>query len=799
MLSIILLLSTIYYCKPENHILILMLLVCCLLFKHNKLEQFDFIDDVNLLKNTNFYESNIINTPKNIYKIINSDNIEEKKKLKYTCELNKYITTTKNKNPWNLNSQYIDTKSIDFVDSEYLYDKYNIVTSNVKKALLCNIITDKAYIYSYNANLKNIKKDNWYIISLDTVTISNKDVLITPYISTTLDNENEMEYDFFGFKYKKVNNNNKFNKLSWVIFVTPENERELNSLNFYIHNSSNTTCILDNPTIKHIPDIDKYLQSIYPTTNKIGYQMIDPNKKLKGSHGICTFPITYNGKVYNECINEEIDGQQYSWCRLQDKSKSYCKAPQDKLLIPNKKSACRVVSEKYDVDPEIDEEIDEENYEYITEEVEIDGENIDGENIDNNSVVIRKRVPKNIKVNPKNMKYVNNEILHLVRLIYLEDNKDPDNYKEYVDYLLDVIIQVTPEQFDQYIKELTFPIIHKTDSCNTNLRRLIAHNIKLFNKLHPDNEFELEKIEDLINKLKVVKPDKTNETKSNSLLDLKKDEPNYDKIVHSIINDIGNLYITVANSGSNAPVDQLIDIILNKNKELFNSFAVHVDYKNLVDIVKNGMNYEHISWDIESFNNSSVYKKWKNIVKMQDMNINVAILKNDQINNDNISLEFDNFLYHSIFFTINILTRIVNEINDTQLLQNFELSEKEPGINLSLINKVNKLVLSSIKPLISSTIYQQIFKQRSLQIMSQNEIQTEIPVVLSDDEIAENNENINIINQGLDSSFEENEQIPMQIKQGSQSQFGSELLEPIIDSKLLKPTIDSKLDLDETF
>ena len=56
MLSIILLLSTIYYCKPENHILILMLLVCCLLFKHNKLEQFDFIDDVNLLKNTNFYE-----------------------------------------------------------------------------------------------------------------------------------------------------------------------------------------------------------------------------------------------------------------------------------------------------------------------------------------------------------------------------------------------------------------------------------------------------------------------------------------------------------------------------------------------------------------------------------------------------------------------------------------------------------------------------------------------------------------------------------------------------------------------
>ena len=132
-----------------------------------------------------------------------SDNDEKKQQLKFTCQLNKYITTTTNKNPWNLNSDYIDIKSIDFIDSEFLSLNFKIKTDNIKKALICKIKTDKSYIYTYNNNLTNIKKNNWYLITIDAANISKKDILITPYISTSIGNVKGMEYDFFGFKYVK--------------------------------------------------------------------------------------------------------------------------------------------------------------------------------------------------------------------------------------------------------------------------------------------------------------------------------------------------------------------------------------------------------------------------------------------------------------------------------------------------------------------------------------------------------------------------------------------------------------------
>ena len=83
MLSIILLLTTIYYCKPDNNVLIVILLICCILLKQYDIEQYSFISSKNLIKNTDFHKSNIINTPENITQIMKSDNEDKKQQLKY--------------------------------------------------------------------------------------------------------------------------------------------------------------------------------------------------------------------------------------------------------------------------------------------------------------------------------------------------------------------------------------------------------------------------------------------------------------------------------------------------------------------------------------------------------------------------------------------------------------------------------------------------------------------------------------------------------------------------------------------
>ena len=813
MLPIILLLTTIYYCKPDNKILVLLLLICCILLKQYDIEHYSYVDSKNLIKNIDFHKSNIIDTPQNITKIMKSDDEDKKQQLKFTCELNKYITTTTNKNPWNLNSDYIDIKSIDFIDSEFLNLNYKIKTNNIKKALICKIKTDKSYIYTYNNNLNNIKKNNWYLVTLNAANISDKEILITPYISTSIGETKDMEYDFFGFQYEKIINNKKLNTLKWIIFITPENSCKYNSFNFYIHNSSNTTCILHNPTLKHITDIDKYLQSIKSTTNKIGYQVLHQEKVI-GKHGICKFPFAHNGKVYTDCVSETINNEDYSWCKLEDNSKAFCSAPNNQLIIPKNKIDSKPMIDsngtpvldsngtpvldsngkpilgsdgtpviclnnqlpytrnKLDViDDEIDDVIDNE----IDNEDEIPGEIQDespGKIPDENEDIISEEVESeydNLLINPHDMKYVHNELLHLIRTIYIHNNQDPDFYKEYVDHLLKIMKKINSNTFERYIKELVQPIILMENQCNTTLRRIIAHNIKIFNKVHSNTPLNINLITTLIQKFKRKEKPILNKTNINEeLLNIVKEtDPNYVEHIGVVIKNLITSYKTFVQNINLEPETQIdhirrIDLSqYDKTRELFKSISSYIDYENIVELIENSILDNKSILKLELYLQSPIYLNWQNFIQKIPDNIKMTILKNDSIRDGNVIATFDNYLYHTIFVIISKIIKIINDLNRNNVdkprlpeVINFELSEKDPELNTKLMDQVGDLVLKLIKPYVSNHEYLKIIHNRQLQnTNNEDDVNEEIDY--------EEDEDDNIMNDGVDTSFDNDENASM--------------------------------------
>ena len=222
--------------------MLVIVLVCLYLNNGNPIE--NFINTTNLLKNTEFVDISIINIPTNIDKILNSDNTEEINKLRYNCELNKYIGLSKSKHPWNFNSKYIDIKSIELIDDNDL-SKLNIKTDKkINNGIRFTINNNKSYIYSYNQNIQQQQQqsDNiWIEISIDVANLTKDYIKISPYLSNHINNNDKLEFNYLGNKYKTITKNNKMNRVSWLVFL--KQNSNMNSLNFLFKDSKNINCI----------------------------------------------------------------------------------------------------------------------------------------------------------------------------------------------------------------------------------------------------------------------------------------------------------------------------------------------------------------------------------------------------------------------------------------------------------------------------------------------------------------------------------------------------------------------------
>ena len=268
LLVVLLILISLCITKKDSRIYLLTsTAVIVYLFLYNNYIEHYNVTRNNLIKG-NLHNATIINLPKDLLnKLQNPDFVEEIKLLKNNCELNKYITynydTSKIKNPWTYHSNYVNIDSLEFLNSTNLFNKFNLkldILTNDDKCVKFKINNNKSHIYSYNNNIKKLIKNEWYEISIYCANMSQTKLSICPYLATSLtsDESKKLEYDFMNYDYKMISIKDKFTKLTWS--VQYQSKEDMTSINFLINNSKDNICILYNPEIHHITDIDSYLK-----------------------------------------------------------------------------------------------------------------------------------------------------------------------------------------------------------------------------------------------------------------------------------------------------------------------------------------------------------------------------------------------------------------------------------------------------------------------------------------------------------------------------------------------------------
>ncbi len=755
LLLIALLLTPLYYYNNDVRIVLLILLLCCLHLKqYNKENLQEFSQVHNILHTTSFSKSNIVQKPPaSISKILDADNNEDKMKLKYTCELNKYIIKSKHKHPWNFHYNYIDIKTLDFVNSEKLKELLNIKTDqNIDNISVFTINNDKCYIYSYNKNIKNIKKDKWYLISIDAAAKNNKNINITPYISTSNhdDSTKPLSYDFFGFNYKKISSN-KLTTLSWAVHINPDAKEDFDSLNFYINNGNKQTCALHNPSIKPISDIDAYLRSICNENNNcketIGYEAYDPNNKIIGEHGICKFPFVHKGMIYNECVTEVHDNQTYSWCKLENNKKSYCSAPANKLIKPK----------KINIEKKSDGTVTQTEPDGTTREFKPDG--------------TRTEIKPDGSVT-KTTLYMNQKLQELVILIYKKNTKHPDHWHAYVEELNKIITKIKPASFETFLKELIKPLQNPTTLQYDIeiIRTIVAHCIQLFNKIHQNKypHYEIGDIETMTqNIMKESIVIKKSAVKIRDLSTIKSASSSYNKTINTIIQHVLQFYND--NNGITDPVKikDAIDAIIYNNSGKMKDIAPYINYDNIVDIIIDGFNYNNEKWNLNNGDKSSVFTNYDAFIgKIEEDNKSKTLLlliKNDLLTEqltDGVFLNLDDFIFNTIFLVMSIIIEIINKYNEDKLPNpiNFELKEKNPNLNTIIIKKVNEIVIKILEPFMSTAELDKLKEDREdnmVDLDSVEDIEDDMNEDIDVEEIYENTEYDNIITGGLNNDYDD--------------------------------------------
>ena len=653
--------------------MLVIVLVCLYLNNGNPIE--NFINTTNLLKNTEFVDISIINIPTNIDKILNSDNTEEINKLRYNCELNKYIGLSKSKHPWNFNSKYIDIKSIELIDDNDL-SKLNIKTDKkINNGIRFTINNNKSYIYSYNQNIQQQQQqqqsDNiWIEISIDVANLTKDYIKISPYLSNHINNNDKLEFNYLGNKYKTITKNNKMNRVSWLVFL--KQNSNMNSLNFLFKDSKNINCILANPTIYKISDIDEYLKQNYKQNVTIGYQVRTSDNKIIGNHGICTFPFIHNNQIQHECIKETIDNDEYSWCKLGNNNKGYCTGPTNNLILPLNK----------------------------TEHKEINLPS--GEKAfclsDNNKIIIP------IKKN----KYVNKNLTNLVKSIYLDNifQPNPGISADYINLLTAKIKLITKSDLKFFIKELCEPLLNdKTLDKETLINRLkliIEQTITIYNKINDTSKLKVGESSIILDFLLTIPKVKSlsiqNTEKILNTINLK--DKNWKKNINNIITNVFDFYKKNKDNTIYDFETNITDELINKNKNLMKYIAQYINYDNMVDLIEQGILYNDNMWEFHKNEDSTTFNDWTDLMDTLNITDTLRILKKDIYNNDDIYLEYDDFMFNTIFLVINIIVQSTNNYIDTPLKNpiTFELSKSNPKLNKKLINKVNKLIYKLLKP-----------------------------------------------------------------------------------------------------
>lgn len=598
LLVVLLILIPLCIAKKDSrlHLLTGTAVIVYLFLYNNYIEHYNVA--INNLIQGKLQDATIINLPKDLLnKLQNPIYVEEIKLLKNNCDLNKYITsnydTSKIHNPWTYHSNYINIDSLEFLTSTNLFNQFNLkldILTTDDKCVKFKINNNKCHIYSYNNNIKKLIKNEWYEISIYCANKSQTKLSICPYLATSLtsDESSNLSYDFMNYDYKMVSIKDGFIKLTWTINY--KSKEDMTSINFLINNSNDNICIIYNPEIRHITDIDSYL-------TKVDVE-----------------PIS---EEINEPISEEID------------------------------------------------EID------INKHLNI--------------------------ISTEESEFNMDKLLSLISTLYIDNNNNPDLYKEYAELLKIKLTTIKKSELRQFLLEVT----ENVQNYEKTVRRIISYIIVTFNKINHLNvseSYSIKEIEKLIVDVIKTKFKKIDIYNSNNI-----------KQFNNLIKESFNIYNTQTNDEN--ILTTKFKLIIDKYVNIFENSIPYINYSNIFQLIEKSILYDDSMWNLSNNLDSIPYNNWKNLLQnTTNKNIKSRLLKNDIYSKYGDLYELDDFIFNHIFFIISIIIDIVNrfnELNNTGIKRlpnviSFDLSEQNTKFNNKLIKDVNKLIIKLLKKYLST-------------------------------------------------------------------------------------------------
>ena len=272
------------------------------------------------------------------------------------------------------------------------------------------------------------------------------------------------------------------------------------------------------------------------------------------------------------------------------------------------------------------------------------------------------------------------EIKDIIKIIYINKNKNPDNFSKYSNLVTEKVKTIKSKS---ELKKLLKLLLHNI-KCNNIIKPVVAYHIFLYNKNNPIDQI------------------------SNNKDDLDNDFINYIEWGDNFLNEgeTKRIELLIIEILSNFENNNFSAIDSNINNEIFeNLYNKHNKYittvknvENIITVIFEFLTIQNLKFDENnSINENIIFKNWDNLIESPTIT-NEIKLQFLQSNNENIlNYMIDDFLNSLVYIIMKIIYRIMNkelilESDDIKLI-NENIIKLLETINIpkeQLYNIINK-------------------------------------------------------------------------------------------------------------
>lgn len=309
------------------------------------------------------------------------------------------------------------------------------------------------------------------------------------------------------------------------------------------------------------------------------------------------------------------------------------------------------------------------------------------------------------------------EIKNYIEIIYVNKNKNPDNFVKYSDLLNHKMKEIKNEiQLKHFLK-----IILTNNKCNSIIKPVIAYNIYLYNKINPRNKIKDDKEYLEKNYINYIEWGKNflDDKESNSI----------ELLIIDIISKIEyNLF-------SSSDYENNEQIFYDLYKKYENSINDKKDLENIISTIFKFLTKENLKVkNTEYMTESKIFTNWNNLI--ESINPDNKKIKLQFIHSkDDLSFfvyMIDDFLKSLVYIILKIIHRIM---------------DKKLELNIKMLKLINNNIINLLKDNISEDQITNIITKLEDSLSQDNISEDQLENIINklEDKISED-ELMNIIN-----------------------------------------------------